>query len=76
MSRGARNLAGALEGGQSTQIEQSLKVFSSATASEQSRSAQEAQIAAVRSYDGEVAALTRLAESISAERQRLADTVR
>jgi hypothetical protein len=76
MSQGARNLADALEGGQSTQIEQSLRAFSSAAAGERSRSAQEAQIAAVRSYDGQVAALTRLAESISAERQRLADTVR
>jgi hypothetical protein len=75
MSGDARRLAGALESRQTAGVQAILQAFDSAAASNQSRAAQEAQIAAVRSYEAQVAQLTRLSQSITTERQRLSDTV-
>jgi hypothetical protein len=75
MSGDARRLAGALESGQTAGVQAILQAFDSAAASNQSKAVQDAQIAAVHSYEAQVAHLTRLSQSITTERQRLADTV-
>ncbi len=76
MGSNAARLASALSSNQSAEIKRSLEGFDRAATSNRSRAAQEAQIAAVRTYDSRVAELTRISAAASAERQRLADTVR
>lgn len=76
MSTNAARLASALTSDETTAIEQSLEGFDRAATSNQAASVQKAQAAAVRAYDSQVSQLARISQSISAERQSLADEVR
>lgn len=75
MSSDAETLANALASGRTADLAPILLAFDRASASNQSASAQRAQITAVRAYDSQVETLDRITGEIEVERSRLASTV-
>jgi hypothetical protein len=75
MSSASGRLAGALAGGTPGNVTTLLVAFDRAAASTRSRSAQRAQIAAIKAYDAGAARLNRLSSAVAVERLRLANTL-
>jgi hypothetical protein len=75
MSSASGRLAGALAGGTPGNVSTLLVAFDRAAASTRSRSAQRAQIAAIKAYDAGGARLNRLSSAVAVERLRLANTL-
>jgi hypothetical protein len=75
MGTSAGRLAGALASGSQSGLTPLLKQFDRAAASSQTLGVQRAEITAVRTYDGKIAALTQLSRSVERERQRLGNSL-
>lgn len=76
MAASAGRLADALASGDRSGLGPLLTQFDRAATSSQTASVQRAEIAAVRAYNARIAGLTQLSQSVEAERERLANTLR
>jgi hypothetical protein len=76
MASSAEGLAGALSSGNTTAAQPLLIQFRQAATGPASLTAQKAQIAAIRAYDGQITSLNRLGTAASRERLRLSQTLK
>jgi hypothetical protein len=75
MATASGHLAGALAGGVPGNVAPLLVAFDHAAAATRTRSAQRAQVAAIKAYDANSARLNRLASAVAVERLRLSNTL-